>query len=130
MNAVSVMRALLLGHQPVQAIVGDKVYAGDIDYDKLPAVGLREISRKEADTVGGTSRMVTARVQVTVHAGTYPEQKALLQATRLGAGVYTGVLAGVQVRSVLRDTVGPDLNPDENLFQQSRDFKVTYLEPA
>lgn len=130
MNGVAVMRSLLAAHAPIVAIVGEKVYAGDIDYDKLPAVGLREISRREADTVGRTSRMVTARIQVTVHAATYPAQKELLHATRLGDGVHTGAIAGVQVRSVLRDSVGPDLNPAEGLFQQSRDFIVSYLEPA
>lgn len=130
MNAVSVMRALLLAHAPVAAIVGDKVAAGDINYNDLPAVGIREISHREASTVGRTSRMVTARVQVTVHAATYPEQKVLLQATRLGDGAYTGTVAGVEVRSVIRDSVGPDMNPEEGLFQQSRDFMVTYLEPV
>lgn len=130
MNAVSVMRDLLLAHAPVAAIAGNKVCAGEIDYNDLPAVGLREISRREADTVGRTSKMVTARIQVTAHAATYPEQKSLLQATRLGDGVHTGTIAGVEVRSVIRDSVGPDLNPEEGLFQQSRDFMVTYLEPV
>ncbi|MEH6436697.1 hypothetical protein [Massilia sp. DD77] len=131
MNAIAIMRALLLDHDPVQAIVGDNVCAGDIDYDQVPAIGLREISRREADTVDRTSRMVTARVQVTVHAESYGTQKDLLLAARLGDGVFTGTVAGVEVRSVLRDAVGPDLqNPEASLFQQSRDFIVTYLEPV
>lgn len=131
MNAVMIMRALLLAHQPVVDLVGENVVAGDIDYDQVPAIGLSEIGRREADTVARTSRMVTARVQVTVHARDYGVQKDLLQAARLGPGVFTGVVAGVEVRSVLRDTVGPDLSdPTAGLFQQSRDFIVTYLEPV
>ncbi|WP_409266812.1 hypothetical protein [Massilia sp. BHUDP2] len=131
MNAVLVMRELLLGHPPVVALVGENVTAGDIDYNQVPAIGLSEISRREQDTVGRTSRMVIARVQVTVHAKDYAAQKELLHATRLGDGVFTGTVAGVEVRSVLRDTVGPDLgDPAADLYQQSRDFIVTYLEPA
>lgn len=131
MNAVAVMRELLLAHPPVTALVGDNVSAGDVNYEQVPAIGLREISRREADTVARSSRMVTARVQVTVYAKTYPDQKELLQAARLGDGVFTGTIAGVEVRSVLRDNVGPDLSdPDARIYEQSRDFIVTYLEPA
>lgn len=131
MNAIAIMRALLLAHPPVVDLVGENVVAGDIDYDQVPAIGLSEISRREQDTAARSSRMVTARVQVTVHARDYGQQKELLHATRLGPGVFTGVVAGVEVRSVLRDTVGPDLSdPGADLFQQSRDFIVTYLEPV
>lgn len=131
MNAVAIMRVLLLAHGPVTAIVGNKVIAGDVDYDQLPAIGITEISRREADTVSRSSHLVTARIQITVHARDYPTQKALIQATSLGEGVFTGTIASAVVRSVLRDVVGPDLyDPDADLFQQSRDFIVTYLEPA
>lgn len=131
MNAVLIIRELLLAHVPVVDLVGDNVCAGDVDYDQLPAIGLSEISRREQDTVGRTSRMVTARVQATVHARSYDVQKDMLQAARLGDGVFTGTVAGVAVRSVLRDAVGPDLSdPEAGLFQQSRDFIVTYLEPV
>lgn len=131
MNAVVIMRELLLAHDPVVNLVGDNVIAGDIDYNDVPAIGISEISRREQDTVARTSRMVIARVQVTVHARDYGTQKELLQAARLGDGVFTGPVAGVEVRSVLRDTVGPDLSdPEAGLFQQSRDFIVTYLDPV
>lgn len=131
MNAIMIMRELLLAHPPVADLVGVNVIAGDIDYDQAPAIGLSEISRREADTVGRTSKMATARVQVTVHARDYGTQKELLAAARLGDGVFTGTIAGVEVRSVLRDAVGPDLSdPEAGLFQQSRDFIVTYIEPA
>jgi len=131
MNAIAIMRALLLAHAPVVDLVGDNVIAGDIDPGQVPAIGLREISRRDADTVDGSSRMVTARVQTTVHAHDYGEQKQLLLATRLDDGVFTGTVAGAEVRSVLRDVVGPDLEDAEaGLFQQSRDFIVTYLDPV
>jgi hypothetical protein len=51
-------------------------------------------------------------------------------ATKLGAGTYAGTIADTEVRSVLRDGVGPDLSDyAAKIYSQSRDFKVTYLEP-
>lgn len=132
MNAVVVMRSLLLAHPPVTALVGQQVYAGDIPQTvTLPAIGIKEISRDEQDTVArsGPVTLVTARVQVTVYAKSYPEQKVILNAAKLGAGTHTGTISGVEVRSVLRDTVGPDMG-DSSIptFEQSRDFKVAYIE--
>ena len=134
MDAVAVMRALLLAHAPLTALVGDRIIAGTVPLSSVApvAVGLTEVSRNDADTVArnGANTLVTARVQVTVYATTYPAMKAALSAARLGSGVFTGAIAGVQVRSVLRDSVGPDLSDDEpGIAQQSRDFIVAYLEP-
>jgi hypothetical protein len=132
MDGVAVMRALLLAHPPLTALVKDRIVAGVVPQGmELPAVGISEISRPpDLDTVarnGGS--LVTARIQVTVHAKSYPQQKALLKATKLGPGVYTGTIAGVAVRSVLADVVGPDLSDEAaGFFQQSRDYKVTYVE--
>ena len=130
MNGVTVMQALLLAHGPLTAIVGKSVCAGPVE-NELPAVGIKEISRVERATVAndGPATLVTARIQVTVYARDYRQQKAMLLAAKLGSGVHTGLIAGAQVRSVLRDMVGPDMgDPSIKTFEQSRDFKVTYLE--
>lgn len=134
MDAVAVMRALLLAHTPLVALVGDRVIAGTVPLSEVNpvAIGLTEVGRNEADTVSrsGPPTLVTARVQVTVYATEYPAMKAALNAARLGPGVFTGMIAGVEVRSVLRDTVGPDLSDEEpGIAEQSRDFIVAYLEP-
>jgi hypothetical protein len=132
MDGVAVIRVLALAHAPLTDLVGDRIVAGDVPSEmSLPAVGLKEISRAEQDTVSREGRaLVTARIQLTVHAKSYPQQKALLRAAGLGQGVKTGVIAGVAVRSVLRDAVGPDMgNSDAGIFEQPRDFKVTYIEP-
>lgn len=132
MNGVFVMRALLLGHAPLTSIVGTKVIPGAVPIKLVPAVGIKEISRVEQATVAndGPATLVTARIQVTSYASGYLEQKAMVLASKLGAGVHTGLIAGVEVRSVLRDIVGPDMGNDaDETFEQSRDFKVTYIEP-
>lgn len=131
MDGVAVMRALLLAHPPLTALVGDRIVAGDVQQSSpLPAVGISEVTRTESSTVAREDgALVTARIQITVHAKSYPEQKAVLRATKLGPGVHTGAIAGAAVRSVLPDTVGPDLSDEATgIFQQSRDYRVTYVE--
>lgn len=133
MSAIKVIRALLVAHAPVLALVpAGRIVAGTVPQGMpLPAIGLTEISRTELPTASLVQRavQVTARVQVTVHAASYPDQKAVLQAARLGAGAHTGTVAGVTVRSVMRDVVGPDMSDDDaGLYQQSRDFKVVFVE--
>ena len=132
-DGVAVMVALQGAYAPVVALVGDSVYAGNLPQKApLPAVSVKEISRIELETVSGNepATLVTARIQVTAYGSSYPEQKALLLATKLGAGTHSANVAGVEVRSVRRDAVGPDLSDEAaGIFQQSRDFKVVYLEP-
>lgn len=136
MNGVMIIRALLAAHSPLTALVpAANIRAGTVPVGVMPAVGIKEISRVETDTVsrGQTNVMVIARIQVTVYAGGtggYMAKKALIQAAKLGPGAHTGVIAGATVRSVLRDIVGPDFDDDAaKVYEQSRDFKVTYIEP-
>ena len=132
MSAVAIMRALLVADSDVTALVpAARIVAGDVPEGTLPAIGLREISGIEQDTVARAGNsLVTARVQVTVYAASYPQQKAVLKAAKLGAGTFTGDIAGYAVRSVLRESVGPDMgDPAAGTHEQSRDFKVTFIEP-
>ena len=133
MSATAIMRALLLAHAPLTALVpAARIVNGDVPAGSLPAIGVREISSIERDSVARAGNsVITARVQVTVYATCYTEQVAILKAAKLAPGTHTGVVAGYEVRSVLRDIVGPDLGNDAaQTFEQSRDFKVTYVEPA
>ena len=134
MNGVHVMMALLRAHQPLVALVpASRVFAGTVQQEEvLPAIGVSEISRKEFDTVSKAeaSSLIRARIQITVHAKDYRSLKDVLLAAKLGAGVHTGVIGGVKVRSVIRGDVGPDLSDDDaGIYQQSRDFMVRYIEP-
>lgn len=133
MDAVAVMRALLLAHPPLTALVDDRVIAGTVPLSQVApaAIGLSEVGRNDVTTVArnGSTTLVTARVQVTAYSTEYPLMKAVLNAARLGSGVFTGLIAGVQVLSVLRGSVGPDLSDEEpGIAEQSRDFHVAYLE--
>jgi hypothetical protein len=135
MSAVKVMRALLLAHPALAALLpADSIVAGTVPQATvLPAIGIKEVSSNEFLTVAqrepGT--LVRSRVQVTVYAKSYPEQKRLLQAVKLGPGIYAGIIAGVPVRSVRRGDVGPDFSDEgAGIYEQSRDFFVSFIEPS
>lgn len=133
MDGIAVIRALLVNHDPLTNLLpAANIRAGAVPVGLFPAIGIREVSRLEASTVSRAQAnvMVEARIQVTVYAKSYPEMKSILLAAKLGPGAHTGVIAGLTVRSVLREIVGPDLSDEEaEIFEQSRDFKVTYIEP-
>lgn len=132
MSAVKVIRALLGAHQPVVALIGSRIYAGMVPEGSVyPVMHLKEVSRSERLTtsLAGASVLVTARVQVTAIARSYGECKALLQAAKLDAGAHTGIIDGVTVRSISRQSVGPDLyEEDVKTFEQSRDFMIVFTE--
>lgn len=136
MNSVVIIKALLLAHAPLTSLVPpSNIKIGTVPIGMFPAIGIKEISRIEEKTVSldQANVMVTARVQVTAYTNKPSGMgglKAILLAAKLGPGTHRGVIAGATVRSVMREGVGPDLSDDDaGLFEQSRDFKVTYLEP-
>lgn len=134
MNGVLIMCKLMQADPTLMSLLSDaQVVAGTVPQgDPLPAIGVTEVSRNEFRTVsaGEPTTLVTARIRLTVHAKNYPSQKEVLLAAKLGPGVHTGRIAGVKVRSVRRGDVGPDFSDDSaGIYQQSRDFMVTYIEP-
>jgi hypothetical protein len=130
--SVKVIRALLLGAETVTARVADRIAAGDVDADRgLPAIGLAEVSMVPIGAFDAQAEysIVTSRVQVTVVGKTYPEVIALIDLARRACNFERGQIAGVDVISVLRDTVGPDMEDVAGNSIKTIDFKVTYHEP-
>lgn len=134
MSDVKVIRALLVAHAPLVALVpAARIFSGTVPQNTtLPALSINSISNVERQKVAddSTRTMMRSRTQVTVHAKSYPEQKALIQL--VGQAIKGGrrTVAGVLVANVLRDVIGPDLgDPAVGTFEQTRDFRVVYYEP-
>jgi hypothetical protein len=130
--SVKVIRALLLGAETVTARVAGRIAAGDVDADRgLPAIGLTEVSMAPIGAFDAQAEysIVTSRVQVTVVGKTYPDVIALIDLARRACNFERGQIAGVDVISVLRDTVGPDMEDVAGNSIKTIDFKVTYHEP-
>ena len=130
--SVKVIRALLLGAEAVTARVADRIAAGDVAVDKgLPAIGLSEVVTVPIGAFDAQAEysIVTSRVQVTVVGKPYPDVTALIDLARRACNFERGQIAGVDVISVLRDTVGPDMEDVAGNSIKTIDFKVTYHEP-
>lgn len=133
MSAVAIVRALLTARPAVTAVVpAARIFSGIVPQGTaLPAIGIREVSGYEEPTVARRMArvMIRSRVQVTVYAANYVQMKQLVALAKLGGGVHTGVIAGIPVNSVTPDGVGPEVSPaDDKIFEQSRDFMVTFRE--
>lgn len=133
MAAVKVIRYLLANNAPLLALVpAAKIMAGAIPLNTvLPAIAVNHISTVERNSVAMNSATVlaTSRVQVTVQAKSYTEQKSILELVRKACPVSRAIVNGVVVDSILPDLAGPDLRDDEaGIFMQSRDFFVRFTE--
>lgn len=134
MSGVAIMRSLLAADVDLTTVVpAARIFAGEVPLGTvLPAIGIEEISMNEIATVARAGQSVTnmSRVQVTVSAKTYADQKRVLNLARLGPGTHRGDRVGYRVKSVIPSTVGPDMRDtgDASIYQQSRDFMVTFAE--
>jgi len=130
--SVKVIRALLLGADAVTARVADRIAAGDVAVDKgLPAIGITEVVAVPVGAFDAQAEysIVTSRVQVTVVGKPYPDVAAIIDLARRACNFERGRIAGVDVISVLRDTIGPDMEDVAGNSIKTIDFKVTYHEP-
>lgn len=133
MSGTAIVRALLAGYEPLTALVpAVNIRAGTLPQNTtLPGVVATTVGDNDQETTARnlSTRLVKERVQVTVLAKDYETMKRALKAARLGPGVHTGIIAGYQVRSVLPWGVGPEIPPgDDKIYEQSRDFMVTFIE--
>lgn len=131
MSAVKAVRTLLAASPGVLAVAGDRVYSGDVPLNvMLPAIGVSEVSNTPVGAFDAQAEasLASSRVQVTVHVKTYPELAGALLAARRACNFGRGQIAGVDVVSIVRDVVGPDLE-HESSHSKSIDFMVTHYEP-
>jgi hypothetical protein len=134
MSGVAIIRELLANWAPLTALVpAGRIYAGQVPQGSvLPAISVSEISVREHQTIArlAQGKTSTARIQVTVLTKDYPAMKAALKAAGLGPGVHTGTVKGYSVKAALPDGIGPEIPPiEDGIFEQSRDFLVTFSEP-
>jgi hypothetical protein len=131
MSDVKVIRYLLANNAPLIAVVSaSKIMAGLVpEGTVLPAIGINHISGIWNSEISEQSKTCRARVQITVMASSYPEQKQIMRLVRAAVPRTRGSIAGVTVDSILREPDGPDFRDDElGIFMQTQDFFVTFSE--
>ena len=133
MDGVGALRATLVADGALTALVpaGD-IAAGPAEVGTtLPLVMLESVSTIDLNIPApGTHRFVRERVQATVIAADYVNQKAVLRAVRKAAAdtLYPAV-AGISGVTIHTDSAGPDFyDADFAGWRGSQDFMVTYSE--
>lgn len=134
MSGAAIVRQLLAQDPVVGALVpANQIRAGIVPQGTaMPAIGVHTISESEEGTMSRRypQKLMRERVQVTVYGGAdYAMMKKLMKATALGPGTHRGNVVGFDVRSVMPWGVGPEIPPgDDKIYEQSRDFMVTFVE--
>lgn len=131
MSDVIAIRHLLANHAPLTAVVpAANIQPGPMPLGTtIPAISIAHISGVWNSQVSTQGRQCTARVQVTVKAATYPQQKQIIALVRAAVPRTRGVVNGVSVDSIQRLPDGPDFGDDDvGIFMQTQDFMVRYNE--
>ena len=129
MTGVDIIGALL---RDDDAVVGrvplDRIKAGVLpDNVLLPALLVRLVSSVERHRLkrAATTRTVD-RVSVTVRAGSYDDQVAIIDLVKKCCAGVTGDVGGGAAVSILTAGTGPDLIGPAASFEQSQDFRVGF----
>lgn len=132
MDGVAALRRLLADHAALTAMVPeDRIVAGPLAQgEALPALSLESVSKVDRNIPNPVLRRhVRERVQVTVLARNYVEQKAVLTEVRRAASDRRPSVTGLVGVVVHTASAGPDfMNEAATIWMGSQDFTVTYNE--
>lgn len=132
MSGVAVVRALLVASAPLTSVVSAaRISAGVLPVGTaIPSIGVMEVSSSDRNKPKpGLTTHVRDRVQVTVMAANYVQQKQLIRLVRSACKNYIGDIAGVTEVTVHTDGRGPDFDDvDAGLYMQTQDFLVEFNE--
>ena len=132
MSGVNVIRYTLANNAALIAVVpATKIMAGVLPLNIVfPAILIKQISGQEYKTIKQTgSDLVNERVQVTVLATTYAQQKSILALIKTALPSVRATVNSIAVDSITRDFTGPDLyNEDPVIYEQSVDYFVKYID--
>lgn len=129
MSGCAIVGAVLIADPGVTALVpGDRIKAAKLpDAVALPALLVRTVSVVEQQPLKKAALVrVTERVAVTVRAGNYREQGAVMKAVGNALRGRTGTIAGYPRVAILTAGAGPDLLGPGDSFEQTRDFRVSF----
>ncbi len=130
MSAEIVITSLLLAHAPLTAVVGTRIMPGPLTQGTaLPAIATNLISNLRRNTVSTAEavQMMTSRMQVSVFARSYAQQKQLIGLVGDACRYKYGTISGIVGVAVLPDLEGPDDRDDAStIYMQTVDFMVSW----
>lgn len=133
MDGVAAVRSVLVADAALTALVlADNIAAGPLPLaGTLPRLMLESISAVDRNLPSpGATRHVRERVQVTIMARNYPEQKAILRAVRRAAADQVNPeVPGIDNVTIHTEPRGPDfMIEDPAIWCGTQDFITTYTE--
>lgn len=133
MSGVGIVRTLLAANAGLLAVVpATRIMAGDLPPKTVvPAIGIKTVSGVPYRTMkmATSGNLWTERVQVTVEAGSYPQQKSILALVRAALPSTRGMVGSFNCDSISVDLEGPDMfSADENIYVGSQDFIVKHIQ--
>ncbi|PZQ54191.1 MAG: hypothetical protein DI555_14120 [Novosphingobium pentaromativorans] len=134
MDGIVAVRSVLIDDEPLTELApADDIAAGPRPMGfALPGISLASVSKVDRNIPApGEWRHVRERVQATIHARNYPEQKAILRAMRKAAAdrLYPEV-PGIRDVTIHTEPAGPDFMIEAaSIWCGTQDFIVTYSEP-
>lgn len=131
MRAGAVLSSLLNNNAGVTVIVGTKVFAMRADQGvDTPYVVYWKDGADRTPPLGGQPSVVEAVMNVIVAAADYPAMKTLGEAVRVALLGQYGLIAGVQVMSILIAHEGADdVATTQQIYWQPWQYRVTHMEP-
>ena len=130
MSGTAIVRYLLANNTPLVAVVpAARIMAGALPLNTvLPAISVTQVSGVPFPLIKTSETSIHKdRVQVTVLATTYPEQKSILALVRAAVVSSHGTVNGLAVDGITRDTEGPDVYSDNPIiYTQSQDHIVRF----
>ena len=132
MRAEKVIIGLLNGSSAITTLVSNRIYLARMaQNDPYPAIVVEVVSGTLVQPINAQAGMqlMQTRVQVTALSRSGDDVKNLLDYARIACEFQSGVLSGVTVQAIYRDSIGPDMkNDDMSVFMQSHDYMVTHYE--
>lgn len=133
MTGLEIVGALLVGHEPLLAVVNaDNIKAGRLaDGVTLPALLLATVSSVDRQPLKrGNFVRATDRVSVAVRAGSYEDQIEIIRIVKQCCAGRTGDIGGGLRVTILTAGTGPDMEGVANSFEQMQFFRVSFDDPA
>lgn len=129
MDGVAVIISLLTG-SGINSLVPDaRIMAGVLPQGTvLPAISVTSVSQVDRHAIKkGSVTHTKERVQVTVLAATYEDQKAVQRAVISACDAMFPTISGISAVTVHTESGGPDfMNEEASVFIGTQDFTVTY----
>ncbi|MFC0305297.1 hypothetical protein ACFSTI_19650 [Rhizorhabdus histidinilytica] len=127
-----IIATLLRDNVPLTAMVAaPKIKQGRVPNGPLPVIVVKTVSVVERQALKrGATVLRTDRVSATVRAASYRDQVDIIELIKSACAGRVGDIGGGTNVSILPAGTGPDLDGPGDSFEQTQDFRVSFVAAA